>query len=162
MFYFDNALASQVDSTPRYNLGQMVIDPATGRKFRYIKQIGATTSAVGEVAAAATTYGTVSRTAATSVINAVSTLAQPAGVFQSVLATNKYGFIQTGGDGRVDLAVTDGGVAAGDPLVIDGGATPVGAVDTMADGEEEGVFGYALAADSGTVQTASTYVLTLD
>jgi hypothetical protein len=159
MFYFDNALVSQVDSVARYNLGQEVIDPATGRHFRYIKQIGATTSAVGEVAAAAATWGTVTRTAATSIINAVSTVAVPAGVFQSVLATDKFGFIQTKGDGRVTLAVTDGNVAAGDPLVIDGGATAVGAVDTMADGEEEGVFGFALAADSGTTQPASTYIL---
>ncbi|MGA4923180.1 hypothetical protein, partial [Bacillus subtilis] len=78
--------------------------------------IGATTSAVGEMAAAATTWGTVSRTAATSVVNAVSTVAVPVGVFQSALATNKYGFVQTKGDGRVALAVTDGNVAAGDPL----------------------------------------------
>ena len=162
MFVFDNALVNQVDSAPgRYRLGQLIIDPQTGRHFRYIKQVGATTSAVGEVAAAASsgTYGEVSRTAATSVVNAVSTVAVPRGVFQSVLATNKYGFIQSIGDGRVALAVTDGNVAAGDPLVIDGGATCVGAVDTMADGEEESVFGDAMTADSGTTQPAGSYTL---
>ena len=161
MYLIDNAMASVVDSTPRYNVGQKVFDTATGRWFAYIKQVGATTSAVGEIAAGASsgTYGEVSRTAASSLVNAVSTVALPRGVFQSILATNKYGFIQTIGDGRVTLAVTDGNVAAGDPLVIDGGATCVGAVDTMADGEEESVFGVAMTADSGTTQPAGSYTL---
>ena len=168
MFYFDNALVSQVDTTARYNPGQKVIDPATGREFRYVKQIGATTSAVGELAAVAaaanalsTGWGAVSRTAATSLIGTISTVAVAAGVFQSVLATGKFGWVQVAGDGRVALAVTDGNVVAGDVLIIGGGATPIGACLRMPDGQEEAVFGYATADDVGTVQSASTYFLTL-
>ena len=64
--------------------------------------------------------------------------------------------VRTGED---RLAVTDGNVVAGDPLVIDGGGTPVGATDTMADGEEEGVCGFALDADSGTTQLLGSYTI---
>lgn len=132
-----------------------------GNRFMYVKQVGATTSAAGEWAAAATsgTKGEVSRTAATSCVNAVSTVALAVGVFQSALATNSYGWVQISGVGVTALAVTDGNVVQGDPLVIDGGATPVGATDTMADGEEEGVCGYALAADNGTTQDAGSYTI---
>jgi hypothetical protein len=142
-----------------------VVENQYGDRFMFVKQIGATSSAVGEIAQAATTgisiatRGYVSRTAATSLVNAVSTVALAVGVFQSILATNAFGWVQITGLGVTTIAVTDGGVAAGDPLVIDGGATCVGAVDTMADGEEEACFGYALDADSGTTQLLGSYVL---
>lgn len=131
-----------------------------GSLFRLVKQMGATASAAGEWAhfASSGTYGEVSRSAATALINAVSTVAVPAGVFQSALASGSFGWLQTKGLGLKDLT-TDGGVAAGDPLVIDGGATAVGATDTMADGEEESVCGTALAADTSTTQTAGTYTI---
>lgn len=132
-----------------------------GDRFMWCKQEGATTSAAGEWANCGTTglRGYVSRTAASSLINAVSTVALCAGVFQSAVAQNSYCWIQISGVGVTALATTDGSVAAGDPLVIDGGATAVGATDTMADGEEESCCGFALAADSGTVQTAGTYTI---
>lgn len=149
-----------VDSAAAHPIGT-VIEGANGAKFMYIKQVGATTSAAGEVAAVASsgTYGEVSRTAATSLVNGVATCAVPAGVFQSALATNKYGWIQVSGSGRTALATTDGAVAAGDALVIDGAGTPVGAVDTMAAGEEHCVFGWATTADSGTTQPAGSYII---
>ena len=130
-----------------------------GRRFMWCINEGATTSASGEWANCGTTgtVGYVSRTAASSLINAVSTVALAAGVFVSAIAQNSYGWIQISGTGWKALATTDGNVAAGDPLVIDGGATAVGATDTMADGEEESCCGFALAADSGTTQTAGTY-----
>lgn len=132
-----------------------------GNEFMWVKQEGATSSAVGEWANCGTTglVGYVSRTAASSLINAVSTVALCAGVFQSIIAQNSYGWIQISGVGVKALATTDGSVAAGDPLVIDGGATAVGASDTMADGEEESCCGFALAADVGTTQAAGTYTI---
>jgi len=138
-----------------------VVEDAFGRPFMFVKQVGATSSAVGEWAnmASSGTMGEVSRTAATSLINAVSTVALCAGVFQSIAAVDTYCWIQIGGVGVKTLAVTDGNVAAGDPLVIDGGATAVGATDTMADGEEESCCGFALAADSGTTQLAGSYTI---
>ena len=136
-----------------------------GDRFMFVKQIGATSSAVGEWAAAATTgvsiatRGFVTRTAATSLVNAVSTVGLAVGVFQSVLATDNWGWVQISGLGVTTLAVTDGNVAAGDPLVVDGGASPIGATDTMADGEEESICGWALAADSGTTQLLGSYTI---
>ena len=142
-----------------------IVENQYGDRFMFCKQIGATSSAVGEWAAAATTgvsiatRGYVSRTAATSVVNAVSTVALAVGVFQSIAAVGTWCWVQISGLGVKTLAVTDGGVAAGDPLVIDGGATPVGATDTMADGEEESICGWALDADSGTTQLLGSYTI---
>jgi hypothetical protein len=142
-----------------------VVENQYGDRFMLVKQIGATTSAVGEIAQAATTgisaatRGFVSRTAATSLVNGVSTVALAVGVFQGIAATGAFCWAQISGLGVTALAVTDGGVAAGDPLVVDGGATCVGAVDTMADGEEESAFAFALDADVGTVQAAGSYTL---
>lgn len=153
-----NSVFTSVDVAAAHPIGT-VCEGAYGDRFMYVKQVGATSSAVGEWANAASsgTRGEVSRTAATSLINAVSTVALAVGVFQSILATNQFGWVQIGGIGVKTLAVTDGSVAAGDPLVIDGGATAVGATDTMADGEEESICGWALAADSGTTQPAGSY-----
>ena len=68
-----------------------------------------------------------------------------AGVAIGALTDTYYGWIQCGG--FCSNITTDGGVAAGDPLIPD---TVDGTADTMAAGEEHYVFGYALAADSGT------------
>lgn len=156
---WDEVFAATADPLP-HPVG-FVAEDQYGREFMFVCQMGATSSAVGEWAQASTTAtrGQVTRTAATSLVNAVSTVALGVGVFQSILAVGQYGWVQISGDGRKALAVTDGSVAAGDPLVIDGGATCVGATDTMADGEEESVCGWALAADSGTTQTAGTYTI---
>lgn len=142
-----------------------IVENQYGDRFMLCKQIGATTSAVGEWAAAATTgisaatRGYVSRTAATSLVNAVSTVALAVGVFQGVAAVGAFCWVQISGLGVSILAVTDGAIAAGDPLVIDGGATCVGATDTLADGEEESLAGWALDADSGTTQVAGSYTI---
>ena len=52
--------------------------------------------------------------------------------------------------------VTDGGVAAGDPLVIDGGATPSFVFDTAVAGEEHLVVAIAMAADASTSLAAGS------
>jgi hypothetical protein len=66
------------------------------------------------------------------------------GVAQSAIDTGNYGFILISGVGEVR---TDASVAAGDYLVGHGADHEA---DTMADGEEEQVFGFALEADSAT------------
>jgi len=64
-----------------------------------------------------------------------------------------YAFMQIAG---VATVFTDGGVSAGEAVVAD---STDGRADTMADGEEEQVFGFALADDSGSPTTAPVYLL---
>ncbi len=163
MILFDRGITTEVDllANKRYDLGAYLWDPATSTGYRYWHNAGADATIVGDAAAHKGTYGQVSVTSGDGVINAVSTVAWCAGIAQAVIASGYCGWFQTKGPGQV-AAVTDTGIAAGDPLVIDSGATPVGILDTMADGEEEGVLGYALAADSGSSQAANTYILTID
>ena len=132
-----------------------------GDRFMFVRQLGATSSAVGEWAAQATTIGrgAVSRTAATSCINGVETIAPAVGVFQSILAVNQYGWVQISGVGVTTIAVTDGGVAQGDFLIIDGGNTPVGACESGGAGEEMCCCGWALADDTGTTLLAGNYTI---
>jgi len=63
------------------------------------------------------------------------------------ISVAKYAFIQV--QGVVDT-YGDGSVAAGDPVI---GHSTDGMADTMADGEEELVFGFALEADDGSPVT---------
>jgi hypothetical protein len=58
------------------------------------------------------------------------------------ISAKQYGFIQTSG---VATVIGDGSVAAGEAVI---GHSVNGQADTMADGEEELVFGFALAADA--------------
>jgi hypothetical protein len=78
------------------------------------------------------------------------------GVAQSAIDTGNYGWVLVSGIGEVR---TDNGVAAADYLV---GHTVDHEADTMADGEEEQVFAFALEADSGTdPHKALSYVFCL-
>jgi hypothetical protein len=154
-----NAMSAfdSIDSAAVHPLGTLVEGPV-GRKYRYVYNAGADTLAAGEVCCFHTTntYGHITGTVATSMNNGTAGIA--AGVAQAAIPTTKYGWLQTSGDG-VQALTTDAGVAQGDYLVVNGGTSPDGTVDTMADGEEECVFAVALAADSSTTQTAGTYTL---
>lgn len=66
------------------------------------------------------------------------------GVAQSAISTGNYGWVLVSGVGEVR---TDGSVSAADFLVLHSADHEA---DTMADGEEEQVFGFALEADTGT------------
>jgi hypothetical protein len=68
------------------------------------------------------------------------------------ISDKAYGWIQIAG---VVSTSGDGGVSAGDAVV--GHATD-GEADTMADGEEELVFGFALAADTGSPAVFNCYL----
>lgn len=123
-----------------------------------VKHIGADTATVGKLAGFATTFGTVSMTAATIIDTTLGTIATPAGMYVSALTTNTWGWLQCDGPG-VTAGVTDGGIAAGDFICMDGGASPDGVMETLAAGEEASKAGYALDADSGTSQVAETFIL---
>ncbi|MAH45213.1 hypothetical protein CMI37_05255 [Candidatus Pacearchaeota archaeon] len=69
----------------------------------------------------------------------------PMGVAISAITENSYGWIQVGG--IAEVTITDGSVAANDFIVNNTGED--GGCDTMADGEEEQVFGVVVAADVG-------------
>ncbi len=63
-----------------------------------------------------------------------------------------YTWVQICQPGTIGEVRTDDGVAAADPVI---GHTVNGECDTMADGEEEFVFGFALEADAGSPNTAA-------
>lgn len=137
----------------------MVAENEYGDRFMWVYNAGATTGAAGKFAGVFSTTparGHVSMTTTTQVVNGVSTGGYSAGVFQASPATTVYSWIQISGIG-VTAGVTDGGIAAGDPMVVDGAGSPDGVMETMADGEEENVAGYAFAADSSTTLAAGNY-----
>lgn len=115
-------------------------------KFRYVQFLDAVTYAKGHIVNPANAAGTAvtNDRSGGSAVSATITW----GVACNVMTQNYYGYIQVSGKAVV---LTDGDVAAGDPLVSH---TADGACDTMADGEEEQVFGVALAADSATAGIA--------
>ena len=144
-----DALTKAGVSTPEYTQGQKYEDPV-GRKFFYGKNEGTASTVAGQAVGAFLTtpaVGAVSMTAATVVESTLGTATPAAGFALSVLAEDEYGWIQYSGPNLVAL-VTDDGVAAGDPCVIDGGATPSFDLDTAIAGEEHLVCAIALAADA--------------
>ena len=75
------------------------------------------------------------------------------GVALEAIASGGWGEICTGG--YCEIVNTDGSVAEGDYLVAH---TVAGECDTMADGEEEQVFGWATANDTATVDTVAAII----
>lgn len=75
------------------------------------------------------------------------------GVAVGAIGADEFGFIMC--EGTCPVVYTDGGVSAGEHLVAH---TVDGEADTMADGEEEQVFGVALADDSGTTESCYAYI----
>lgn len=127
-----------------------------GAWYAAVYNAGADTAVAGEFCSPFNTTpvnGHVSVTGATMLDNG--TAGVMAGKCMSAAPTLNYFFVQCGG--YASDALTDGGVAAGEHCVMDGGTTPSGALDTMADGEEECVCFVADAADSGTA--GSGYIL---
>jgi len=77
------------------------------------------------------------------VIKGSADVVTPAGVAVGAIASGSYGWIQVGG---IVSCIGDGSVSALDAVVSNGDGT----VDTMADGEEEQVIGFALEDDIAT------------
>lgn len=124
-----------------------------GKVYRWVYNAGADAITAGEVVGLFLTTpaaGHVSGTAATFMDNGTAGIAY--GVAEGGITAGRYGFVLKDGITTVTIT-TDGGVAQGDRLVVNGGATPDGTVDTMADGEEECVFATALQDDASTSLT---------
>lgn len=135
-----------VTSTALYALGIVWHDYTTGKAYRYVEGDAALindTLTAKEVV----TWMDDGWEVTNDYSNGVSNAGQaPAGVAISSITEGAFGWIQVSGMSDV---FTDGGVAAGDPLVphsVDGEA------DTMGDGEEEQVFAIALEADHETTE----------
>lgn len=113
---------------PEFTVGTVHRDPATGKRYKYLKfnnGVGDVASVAGNVAyyygvsaaADANTYSTVTMDLTDAVMTA--------GVFQAVIADGGYGWIQTGGYATLTTALTAG---------ADGGRlTHIGATDGTLD-----------------------------
>ncbi|MAH45212.1 hypothetical protein CMI37_05250 [Candidatus Pacearchaeota archaeon] len=136
-----------VSSAALYDLGQLYHDNSTGRIYRYVKAAAACATdvitllhavcwdeggewIVNNDVAGGTGLGVVA----------------PAGVIIAPLPELYFGWIQVAG---LALCIGDGSIAKADAVVLDAGND--GQIDTMADGEEEQVFGTAIEADAPNV-----------
>lgn len=129
-------------TSQQHDLGTVVWDNV-GNAFRYVQNVLADGIAVadGTCVYGTATWGVVSPDFAAG--SGITT--HVVGVGIAAIAAGSYGWVQV--SGYHDKVKTDGGVAAADFLV---GHSVDGEADTMADGEEEQVFGQALAADTAT------------
>lgn len=145
------AVADANHDRAKFNVGGLYWDPQ-GRAFRYIRAEDAALAA-GDVTCYAFDGSDidgweVTNTATSAIDSALATVNICAGVAVGTVADASYGFVQV--SGLCGNVTTDGGVAAGDNLVVNGAGTPDGVADTAVAGEEHAVFGLALAADVST------------
>lgn len=156
-----NSPLTTIDTARKHPLGTRRTG-AQGRVYRYGYNAGADTLAAGEIVGQHTnsTYGNVTGTVAT-FVDGSSTAGLGLGMALAAIPTTNWGWFQTNGPNDVDIT-TDTGIAEGDMLVVEGGASPDGTIDTMADGEEEMVIGVAIDADAAALQVAGTAVLSMD
>jgi len=138
-------------TTKQHDIGTVVWDNA-GNAFRYVQNILADSIAIadGTVVYPTITHGVVSPDFASG--SGLTT--NVVGVGISAIAAGSYGWVQV--SGYHDKVKTDAGVSAADFLV---GHSVDGEADTMADGEEEQVFGQALTADTATEPHSCAAVL---
>jgi len=132
-------------ATTLHVLGSLLYDEEAAKVYRYCRVAAAATNnalAAGECTCADTggIYYVNNDMAGGTGLGTI-----PMGVAISAIPENYYGWIQVGGIAAV--TITDAGVAAGDFIVNNTGED--GGCDTMADGEEEQVFGIVVADDVG-------------
>ena len=119
-----------------------------GRKWRYCKSTDDVIAGDCVFWDDAVDGYTVTRLAATALVGTpLGSVVPCAGVAQGTITAGNWGYFLVAGKGTVR---GDGSVAAGDFIVVDGGTTPVRNADTAGAGEEHGVFGQALDADTGS------------
>ena len=163
MFIFDNSpeLIDDPETKPRYFPGQLIIKGSTGEIFRYVQNGGADTTVIAKLATwkTAGTRGVATMTDGSSTDGGLGTITKPCGVWQKAIVTLHWGVLLVSSD-YTDV-YTDDGVADGDYLVMDGGATHTFIADTAAAGEEHGVFAMARAADSDTTHLVKAWVFGL-
>jgi hypothetical protein len=133
---------TDVTATAMHPLGSLFFDFATGKAYRYVEGDAALINDALAANEALTWMDD-----GWEVTNDMSVglgVVAPAGVAISAIGEGEFGWIQVGGKATIN---TDGGVSAGEALVIH---SVDGEVDTMAAGEEHQVFAVATADDSGT------------
>lgn len=135
---------TNVDSTALYDLGRLYFDFNAGNVYRYVEgdaALSGDTCADKQVVAWMDDGWEINND-----VNVGLGVTACAGVCISAITEAAFGWIQI--SGMYDV-LTDGGVTAADPLVIH---SVDGEADTMADGEEEQVFGVALETDHETIE----------
>jgi len=138
-----------------------------GELYMFVKNNSADTDAIlGYLAVqmAAGGKGGVTMKDAEAVDSTVGSATKPCGMWCYAIQFGNWGFIKVMGwsdnnDGD-SVLVTAGSVAAGDPLVLAGGAGSLTFIsEKMAAGQESACFGNAVAADVGTVVLAQVNFL---
>lgn len=141
------------DATPKAKAGGIYYHAgdashALGTKWRYVKSTDALVAGDCVFWDDNVDGFTVTRLAATGLVGTpLGSVVRPCGVAQGTIDAGEWGYVLVAGKGQVR---GDGSVVAGDYLVVDGGTTPVRNADTAGAGEEHGVFGQALDADTGS------------
>lgn len=148
---------TRADTSALHSPGAKWEDEATGKRYRYVKNSGATSWTIGVPVGVFLTADYIwecSFTAATQLLRSDggtdSTVV--AGIALGTIATTEWGWIQVGG--MCDYVITDGNVDASEALyVADNGVAALPATEPT----HMGVFGVAIDADGST--TVSTKVL---
>jgi hypothetical protein len=144
-----DATTTVYTTNPGIDVGQ-IFETDFGDRVMFVKNTGADTDGVVAKLAfyeAAGARGEICMDDAEVTNGTLGTVTRPAGVFLGAIPFGGFGWIQVSGRCNV---YTDDGVADGDYLVADGGATVTGIADTAVAGEEHAVFGCAQAADNDT------------
>ena len=147
-----HASPTTTSATDDHGVGN-IFDSPDGKKYKWVKIADAVDLLTGYVLTPASTDGT---EVTPDITSGSSKATRGVGVALGAVdvSATPYCFMQIAG---VATVFTDGDVVAGDAVVADSAAD--GRADTMADGEEEQVFGFALAADSGSPTTAPVYLV---
>lgn len=146
-----HASPTTTSATDDHGVGN-IFDSPDGKKYKWVKVVDVDL-AVGYVVTPASVDGT----EVTADRSGGSQLAlRGIGVALGTvdISATPYCFVQIAGVADV---YSDGSVAAGEAVVADSATD--GLADTMADGEEEQVFGFALEADSGSPVTCAVYLV---
>lgn len=146
------------DSVARSTPGALYEDRGTGEIYMYVKHAPSTATPsvatklacfkAGGGAGAGPGAGVVTMVAADITSGTLSTTTKAAGIYVAAVVKDHYCMILVWSP--YTHCFTDGGVVDGDALVCDGGGTETFIADTAADGEEECIFGWALADDIST------------
>ena len=147
-----HASPTTTSATDTHGVGNIFESP-DGKRYKWVKIADAVDLLTGYVLTPASIDGTEYTADITS---GSSKATRGVGIALGAVDVSEtpYCFMQIAG---VATVFTDGSVAAGEAVVADSGAD--GRADTMGDGEEEQVFGFALADDSGSPTTAPVYLL---
>lgn len=145
---------TDVTTSAKATPGTVVHDNATGKRYCYVYNAGAASTAAGDLVGVFLTeaWGSISMTAATQHVSSDGTtnVTLVAGVAVSTIATTEYGWIQVGG--ICSSITTDLSIVLGDPMYC---ADNAKVATTATSAHWHGKFGYALNTDASTSLTSS-------